>query len=119
MRQRDERAPDRADNTLRDILRAIRRFLCRGQDPIVLQGLHGEGSIVDLCRKEAHRPEPLLALVEEAPGSRQKAVAGDITVREATSDDVTTLRAEASPLKETLDGSSDVGAHTSQRIAAA
>jgi transposase len=47
------------------------------------------------------QPESLLSLVEGLSGGGQKRLAGD-TAREATSDDVKGLRAEAHQLKELL-----------------
>ena len=46
MRQASERIPDSAEKTVRDIRRATRRIR------IVLEGLRGENSIAELCRKE-------------------------------------------------------------------
>ncbi len=53
MRQRNKQAPQSAEEIVRDIRRATRRqFSAEGEDPIVLEGLRGEDSIAELCRKE-------------------------------------------------------------------
>jgi len=53
MRQRDDRTPDSAEKTVRDIRRATRRqFSAEEKIRIVLEGLRGEDSIAELCRKE-------------------------------------------------------------------
>ena len=75
MRQRDKQAPQSAEETVRDIRRATRRhFSAEEKIRIVLDGLRGEDSIAELCRKEGIRPEPLLSLVQGVPRSRQEAV---------------------------------------------
>ncbi len=53
MRQRDKQAPRSAEETVRDIRRATRRhFSAEEKIRIVLEGLRGEDSIAELCRKE-------------------------------------------------------------------
>ena len=53
MRQKDSRAPESAEKTVRDIRRATRRqFSAEEKIRIVLDGLRGEDSIAELCRKE-------------------------------------------------------------------
>ena len=53
MRQRDKQAPQSAEETVRDIRRATRRhFSAEEKIRIVLEGLRGEDSIAELCRKE-------------------------------------------------------------------
>ena len=53
MRQRDNRAPESAEKTVRDIRRATRRqFSAEEKIRIVLGGLRGEDSIAEVCRKE-------------------------------------------------------------------
>jgi transposase-like protein len=52
MRQASERIPDSAEKTVRDIGRATRRHQSAEEKiRIVLQGLRGEVSIAELCRK--------------------------------------------------------------------
>jgi len=98
MRQRDKQAPQSAEEAVRDIRRATRRhFSAEEKIRIVLEGLRGEDSIAELCRKEGIAQN----LYEEFLEAGKKRLAGD-TAREATSDEVKTLRAEARQLKEAL-----------------
>ena len=74
MRQASKRIPDSAEKTVRDIRRATRRHHSAEEKiRIVLEGLRGEVSIAELCRKEGNQPEPLLPLVEGVSGGGQKA----------------------------------------------
>ena len=58
-----------------DIRRATRRqYSAEEKIRIVLEGLRGEVSIAELCRKEAHRPEHVLRLVEGVPRRPASAV---------------------------------------------
>jgi transposase-like protein len=53
MRQASKRIPDSAEKTVRDIRRATRRHHSAEEKiRIVLEGLRGEDSIAELCRKE-------------------------------------------------------------------
>ena len=53
MRQSSKRVPDSAEKTVRDIRRATRRHhSAEDKIRIVLEGLRGEDSIAELCRKE-------------------------------------------------------------------
>ena len=53
MRQRDKQALQSAEEAVRDIRRATRRhFSAEEKIRIVLEGLRGEDSIAELCRKE-------------------------------------------------------------------
>ena len=53
MRRKDERQKDSAEKAVRDIRRATRRrFAAEEKIRIVLEGLRGEESIAELCRKE-------------------------------------------------------------------
>ena len=53
MTDRNERRPGSADKTVRDIRRATRRkFSAEEKICIVLEGLRGEETIAELCRKE-------------------------------------------------------------------
>ena len=74
MRQRDDRTPENAEKTVRDIRRATRRqFSAEEKIRIVLEGLRGEDSIAELCRKEGIAQNLYYRLVEGVPGSRQEA----------------------------------------------
>src|ERR1700747_378669 len=53
MRQASKRIPESAEKTVRDIRRATRRHhSAEEKSRIVLEGLRGEDSIAELCRKE-------------------------------------------------------------------
>jgi len=91
-----------AEKTVRDIRRATRkRYSAEEKIRIVLEGLRGEDSIVELCRREGINSDMYYRWSKEFLEAGKKRLAGD-TAREATSDEVKTLRAEAAALKETL-----------------
>jgi transposase len=102
MRQRNKQALQSAEETVRDIRRATRRhFSAEEKIRIVLEGLRGEDSIAELCRKEGIAQNLYYRWSKEFLEAGKKRLAGD-TAREATSDEVKTLRAEARQLKEAL-----------------
>lgn len=102
MRQSSKRVPDSAEKTVRDIRRATRRHhSAEDKIRIVLEGLRGEDSIAELCRKEGINQNLYYRWSKEFLEAGKKRLAGD-TVREATSDEVKELKAEARQLKETL-----------------
>ena len=87
---------------VRDIRRATRRqFSAEEKIRIVLEGLRGEDSIAELCRKEGIAQSLYYGWSKEFLEAGKKRLAGD-TAREATSDEVKRLRAEARQLKEAL-----------------
>lgn len=101
MRARSVRA-DSAEKTVRDIRRATRRqYSAEEKIRIVLEGLRGETGIAELCRKEGIAQSMYYGWSKEFLEAGKRRLAGD-TVREATSDEVKTLRAEARQLKEAL-----------------
>jgi len=102
MTERNGRQPDGAEKLVRDIRRATRRhFSAEEKIRIVLEGLRGEDSIAELCRKEGIAQNIYYRWSKEFLEAGKKRLAGD-TAREATSDEVKTLRAEARQLKEAL-----------------
>jgi transposase len=102
MRQERHRHSDSADKTVRDIRRATRRrFSAEDKVRIVLEGLRGEDSIAELCRKEGINQNLYYRWSKEFLEAGKKRLAGD-TVREATSDEVKGLRREAVALKEVV-----------------
>lgn len=91
-----------SEKTVRDIRRATRKhYSAEEKIRIVLDGLRGEDSIAELCRREGINPNVYYRWSKEFLEAGKKRLAGD-TVREATSDEVKQLRSEASELKETL-----------------
>jgi transposase len=102
MRQASKRIPDSAEKTVRDIRRATRRHHSAEEKiRIVLEGLRGENSIAELCRKEGINQNLYYRWSKEFLETGKKRLAGD-TAREATSDEVKELKVEARQLKETL-----------------
>jgi transposase len=102
MRQKPETLSDEAEKRVRDIKRATRRhFSAEDKIRIVIAGLRGEDSISELCRKEGIHQNLYYRWSKEFLEAGKKRLAGD-TVREATSDEVKTLRAQTRQLKEAL-----------------
>ena len=97
--QDDQRA---VEKTVRDIKRRTRRkFGPEDKIRIVLQGLRGEDSIAELCRREGLHQNQYYRWSKEFLEAGRKRLVGDIE-REATSDEVKTLREQAVQLKEAL-----------------
>jgi transposase len=91
-----------AEKTVRDIRRATRRhYSAEEKIRIVLEGLRGEDSIAELCRREGLNSNVYYRWSKEFLEAGKKRLAGD-TSREATSNEVKELRAQSSALKETL-----------------
>jgi transposase len=83
-----------ADKTVRDIRRSTRRkFSAEEKIRIVLEGLRGEETIAELCRKEGTDQNLYCWSSEEFLEAGKKRLAGD-TALEATSDEVKVLRTE-------------------------
>ena len=96
--------PDKApaEQVLKDIRRQTRRqYSAEEKIRIVLEGLRGEVSIAELCRKEGIAQSMYYGWSKEFLEAGKRRLAGD-TAREATSDEVKGLRAEARQLKEAL-----------------
>ena len=76
MRQASKRIPDSAEKTVRDIGRATRRHhSAEERIRIVLEGLRGENSIAELCRKEGIALRVHQAKPQESFDLRQGSVA--------------------------------------------
>jgi transposase len=94
--------PESAEETVRAIRRATRRqYSAEEKIRIVLEGLRGEARIAELCRKEGIAQSMYYGWSKEFLEAGKRRLAGD-TAREATSDEVKSLRAEARQLKEAL-----------------
>src|SRR5271170_7005891 len=101
MRARAVRS-DSAEKTVRDIRRATRRqYSAEEKIRIVLEGLRGETSIAELCRKEGIAQSMYYGWSKEFLEAGKRRLAGD-TAREATSDEVKDLRSETTTLKEVV-----------------
>jgi transposase len=102
MRQKSGPEKQPAEDAIRDIRRATRRhFSAEEKIRIVLEGLRGEESIAELCRREGIASSMSYGWSKEFLEAGKKRLAGD-TAREATTDEVKELKAEARQLKETL-----------------
>ena len=102
MRQASGLAKAPADAVVKDIRRATRRhYLAEEKIRIVLEGLRGEESIAELCRREGITSSMYSGWSKEFLEAGKKRLAGD-TARAATSDEVKELRREASALKEVV-----------------
>jgi transposase len=102
MRQKQEAKPGSADKTVRDIRRATRRrHSSEEKIRIVLEGLRGEDSIAELCRREGLNQNVYYRWSKDFLEAGKKRLAGD-TARDATSDEVKDIRAELRHLKEAL-----------------
>ena len=102
MKQKSGPAKPPADAVVRDIRRATRRhFSAEEKIRIVLEGLRGEDSIAELCRREGIASSMYYGWSKDFLEAGKKRLAGD-TARVATSDEVKDLRREASALKEVV-----------------
>ena len=91
-----------AEQVIKDIRRATRRhFSAEDKIRVVLDGLRGEDSIAELCRKEGIAQSLYYTWSKEFMEAGKKRLAGD-TARAASSDDVKGLRQEAAALKEVV-----------------
>ena len=87
---------------VRDIRRRTRRkFSPEEKIRIVLEGLRGEQSVSELCRREGIAANLYYRWSKDFLEAGKKRLAGD-TVREATSDEVKDLQAENRELKEVV-----------------
>ncbi len=89
-----------AEAVVKDIRRATRRhFSAEDKIRIVLEGLRGDDSIAELCRREGIAQGVYYAWSKEFLEAGKRRLAGD-TARAATNDEVKDLRREALALKE-------------------
>jgi transposase len=95
-----EKAP--AEQVVKDIRRATRRqFSAEEKIRIVLEGVRGEESIAELCRREGIAASMYYGWSKEFLDAGKRRLAGD-TARAATSDEIRELRREAKALKEAV-----------------
>ena len=100
MRRKPEPGKAPAEQVIKDIRRATRRhFSAEDKIRIVLEGLRGEESIAELCRREGIAQSVYYSWSKEFLEAGKRRLAGD-TARAATSDEVKDLRREAGALKE-------------------
>jgi transposase len=102
MGQKSGPVKEPAEQLVKEIRRATRRQVSAEEKiRIVLSGLRGEDSIVELCRREGIVQNLYYRWSKEFLEAGKKRLAGDIA-RAATSDEVKDLRREASALKEVV-----------------
>ncbi len=90
------------EGAVREIRRRTRRrFSAEEKIRIVLEGLRGEMSVAELCRREGIASNLYYRWSKEFLEAGKKRLNGD-TVREATSDEVKVLRSENRELKEVV-----------------
>ena len=98
-----------SEAAVREIRRRTRRkFSPEEKIRIVLEGLRGEQSVSDLCRREGIASNLYYRWSKDFLEAGKKQLAGD-TVREATSDEVKDLRSETRELKEVVAEIADRG----------
>ena len=97
MAKRDQ---DSVEKTVRDIRRATRRkHNPEEKIRIVLEGLRGESTVAELCRREGISESLYYRWSKEFLEAGKSRLAGN-SKRQATSDDVRGLRAENEQLKQ-------------------
>ena len=102
MRQKPDPTKEPAEQVVKEIRRATRKhYSAEEKIRIVLEGLRGEDSIAELCRREGIPPNVYYRWSKDFLEAGKKRLSGD-TAREATSDDVKGLRREAAALKEVV-----------------
>ena len=91
-----------AEKHVKDIRRKTRRrYSAEEKIRVVLDGLRGEYSISELCRRESIAESLYYNWSKEFLEAGKKRLSGD-TARQATSGEVTSLKREARDLKEAL-----------------
>ena len=97
-----EKQKETAEQHVKAIRRATRKqYSAEEKIRIVLEGLRGEQSIAELCRREQIAQSLYYSWSKEFLEAGKKRLSGDVS-REATSDEVKSLRREAGDLKEAL-----------------
>src|SRR5438045_9676290 len=100
MRQQTRPLKEPAEKVVQDIRRATRKhYSAEEKIRIVLEGLRGEDSIAELCRREGIAQNLYYRWSKDFLEAGKKRLAGD-KGRGATSDEVIGLRREATALKE-------------------
>ncbi len=91
-----------SERIVKDIRRATRKqYSAEEKIRIVLDGLRGEHSIAELCRREGIAESLYYTWSKEFLEAGKRRLAGD-TARAATTDEVKSLRQEARALKEVV-----------------
>ena len=102
MRAKSNNPSTPGSRAVKDIRRATRRqYSAEEKIRIVLDGLRGEDSIAELCRREGIAQSLYYVWSKEFLEAGKRRLAGD-TARAATTDEVKGLRREAGALKEVV-----------------
>jgi transposase len=102
MRQKSGRLESLSERVVKDIRRATRRHHSAEEKiRIVLDGLRGEHSIAEICRREGIAESLYYSWSKEFLEAGKRRLAGD-TARAATSSEVKDLRRQAQELKEVV-----------------
>ena len=102
MRPKSSTPDTPSERLVRDIRRATRKqYSAEEKIRIVLDGLRGEHSIAELCRREGIAESLYYNWSKEFLEAGKRRLAGD-TARAATSSEVKDLRQEAKALKEVV-----------------
>jgi len=102
MRQKSGTPKVSSEQVLKGIRRATRKhYSAEDKIRIVVDGLRGEYSIAELCRREGISESLYYSWSKEFLEAGKRRLAGD-TARSATSDEVKELRREAQDLKEVV-----------------
>ena len=102
MGQKSQTRQTAGDKTIKYIRRATRKqYSSEEKIRIVLDGLRGEESIAELCRREGIAQSIYYKWSKEFLEAGKKRLAGD-TARAASTDEVKNLRRESRELKEVV-----------------
>ena len=102
MRAKSSSPKTPGEKVVKDIRRATRKhYSAEDKIRVVLDGLRGEDSIAELCRREGIAQSMYYGWSKEFLEAGKRRLAGD-TARAATSDEVKDLRREAGALKEVV-----------------
>jgi transposase len=102
MRQKSGRLETSSERVVKDIRRATRRHhSAEDKIRVVLDGLRGEHSIAEICRREGIAESLYYSWSKEFLEAGKRRLAGD-TARAATSSEVKDLRRQAQELKEVV-----------------
>jgi transposase len=102
MSQTSMKPSSASERLVRDIRRASRKqYSAEEKIRIVLDGLRGEASIAELCRREGIVESMYYSWSKEFLEAGKRRLAG-YTARASTSDEVKALRQEARTLKEVV-----------------
>jgi len=102
MSQKSSPTTSPSERLVRDIRRVTRKqYSAEDKIRIVLDGLRGDASIAELCRREGIAESMYYSWSKEFLEAGKRRLAGD-TARAATADEVKDLRQEARALKEVV-----------------